>query len=362
MTSSEPFVDLEMEGFRQPRRLTVIQIGNFDPPHSTENHLAIALEANGHKVIKMQENAASTFVAMSNFGTWPVKPDFILWTRTGWDWKAVFGTGTLDAENFALGLQRSMLRIARLQGVPTVAYHLDIFHRLNRAHLVNIEPFFSCDLVVTADGSSDEKWAEAGVNHLWFQPGVSRGECGLGTARDEFASKIAFVGSWQGHYHDESKHRHALVEWLRKNYTRDCAFWPKPNQPAVRGADLRDLYASVDVLVGDSCFSGDGIGAYSSDRIPESLGRGGYLLHPHTPRVTDGSLTPVGRSWLAGQHLTCWDAFNWDELGASIEWALTHADERRTIARAGREFTLAGHTYEARMNQLVDALTERGML
>lgn len=39
--------------------------------------------------------------------------------------------------------------------------------------------------------------------------------------RDEFHSKLAFVGSWQGHYHKEHQHRFELVEWLRKNFKRD---------------------------------------------------------------------------------------------------------------------------------------------
>lgn len=333
------------------RRLTVIQIGNFGPPHSTENHLAIALEANGHRVIKLQENAQSTFTSMSNIAGWPVKPDFILWTRTGWNWEEVFGS-----EDVALGLQRSMLRIARMLEIPTVAYHLDRWWGLNREHQLDREPFFSCDRVITADGSNDDRFAGKGINHTWFLPAVSRSECEPGRYREEFASKIAFVGSWQGHYHEESTHRHALVQHLRNKYRHICEFWPRHAHPAVRGVDLRDLYASVDVVIGDSCFSGDGIGKYCSDRIPETLGRGGFLLHPDTLYVTTGQSTPVGPAWLDASHLCGWEAFNWDDLDALIEWALTHPARRREIAAAGRAFTLEHHTYERRMEQVVALL------
>lgn len=338
--------------------MQVIYCGNFVPPHSTENHLAIALEANGHRVVRLQENEFDTFGRMSDIETWPTRPDFILWTRTGWDWTSVFGE---RGEFVAHALQRGMLTTAKAANIPVVGYHLDIFHRLQREHITT-EPFFKSDLVITADGSADEKWEQAGINHLWFMPGVSRDECQLGTPRAEYRSKLAFVGSWQGSYHQEHQHRFELVAWLKKNFRRDCAFWPQPGQHAVRGKDLRDLYASVDVAVGDSCFSGDGIGLYSSDRIPESLGRGALLLHPRTPGVTDGSDTPVGPSWVEGKHLACWDAGDWDGLGATIEALLADQSARQEIAAAGRAFTLAGHTYGTRMQQMVDAMETRGLL
>ncbi len=340
--------------------LTVIQIGNFKPEHSTENHLARALEYHGHRVIRQQEDEPDAFGwAQADISSH--QADFVLWTRTGWDWNHIFGN-TFGHE-IAHARQRLMLDAAKTADVPVVGYHLDVWRRLQREHQLTEEPFFECDLVVTADGSDPDHWRSLGINHLWFLPGVSSAECEPGVLRNEFQSRLAFVGSWQGHYHQEHQHRFELVEWLRKNFRRDCAFWPKQGQPAVRGADLRDLYASVDVAVGDSCFSGDGIGRYVSDRIPESIGRGALLLHPHTPGVTDGSVTPAGEAWRSGEHLACWDAGDWDQLGAKIEHllALTPA-ERREIARAGREFTLAGHTYETRMRQLVEALAERGML
>lgn len=339
------------------RPLTIIQVGNFSPPHSTENHLKRALENNGHTVIALQENKPETFRSMAAGG--PVKPDFVLWTRTGWDWATIFPGG----EHEALGLQRSMLRFFREHGVPTVGYHLDRWWGLNREYQLDVEPFFSCDYVITADGGHQTEFEGKGVNHHWFLPGVSRDECEPGTFRPEFYSRIAFVGSWQGHYHKESEHRHQLVEWLRKTYPRDCAFWPRQGQHAIRGADLRDLYASVEVIVGDSCFSGDDIGAYCSDRIPETLGRGGYLLHPRTPYVTDGQSTPVGPAWREGDHLGCWNAFNWDHLGATIDGSLSlPTGALRAITQAGREFTLEWHTYERRMQQVVQLLESEGKL
>lgn len=77
-------------------------------------------------------------------------------------------------------------------------------------------------------------------------------------------------------------------------------------------------------MIGDSCFAGSPKGAYYwSDRIPETLGRGGFLIHPYV----DG----LGRqfnllehdepvTYDAG-HLAVWDAGDWEALGDLIEWS-----------------------------------------
>lgn len=324
--------------------LTVIYLGNFQPPHSSENHLAQALRNNGHFVLPLQENDPETFLRMSNRGTWPANPDFILWTRTGWDWNSIFGN---NGEQIAHGLQRAMLGQAQKHGVPTVGYHLDVWWGLPRVTQLS-EPFFQCDFVCTADGGHQEEFADYGINHHWFPPGVSRQECELGMFRDEFHSKLAFVGSWQGHYHPEHQHRFELVAWLKKNFHNECEFYPKMGQPAARGADLRDLYASVDVVIGDSCFAGSGLANYWSDRIPETLGRGGYLLHPNVPGLED--------HFALGHHLETWDAGDWNTLGALILQGLDEAEGRREVALAGREHVLEHHTYDVRMKQLVELL------
>lgn len=297
----------------------------------------------------MQENDPYTFQSLAWTPDVMAWADFVLWTRTGWDWDVVYPGG----HGKAIGDQRQMLRRARAIGVPVVGYHLDIWFGLNREHQVVEEPFFESTVVITADGGHPDEWKMHGVNHVWMPPGVSAPECELGMFRDEYRSKLAFVGSWQGGYHKEHQHRFQVVEWLQANFRRDCEFWPKPGQHAVRGAALRDLYASVDVVVGDSCFAGSGLPNYWSDRIPETLGRGGYLLHPNVPGLRDE---------FPEQYLTTWDAGDWDALGAEIDWALTHPDERREKAAAAREFTLINHTYEVRMSQVVDLLETEGLL
>lgn len=277
--------------------------------------------------------------------------DFVLWTRTGWDWNRILGA---DGQQKARNMQLAFLELARMVGRPVVGYHLDIWFGLGRQHQLD-EPFFKCDVMVTADGGHPDEFRDLGINHVWFPPAISRGEAEVGMFRDEFHSKIAFVGNWQGDYHKEHQHRHDLVAWLQKNYPNDCAFWPKRGQHAVRGKDLQDLYASVDVVVGDSCFAGTGLANYWSDRIPETLGRGGYLLHPDVPGLHDHYPVPIGPS--------TWEAGDWDHLGFMIESSLAlPIGQRKAITRLNRDWVVANDTYEVRMEQLVELLSERNLL
>jgi hypothetical protein len=303
-------------------------VGNFGPSHSTETHVGQALEANGVKVTRHQENE----VDWATLHRKVARADFVLWTST---------------HDYAPpATYPHQLEFLSKVKPPVVGYHLDIWWDLKREPRVFEAPFFRSTMVVTADGGHPDRWATAGVNHRYMPPGVSEFECGGGTARPEFSAPLAFVGSWQGGYHPEHDHRRQLVKHLQR---RGCAFWPRQGKPAVRGEALRDLYASTTVNVGDSCFAGR-IANYFSDRVPECVGRGGFLLHPHVDGVTDGTL------YTDGEHLRCWQVGDWGELDRLIDHYTAHPDEARAVAEKGRAHVLANHTYTVRMRELLDLL------
>lgn len=335
--------------------LHALYIGNFRAEHSTENHVMRALRNIGVMVTPRQEDEPETFhdlgTGREHVDYTDIKTvDFILWTRTGWDWERIYPGG----ERQALADQRKMLRRARLLGVPVIGFHLDIWWGLKRVHQVETEPFFESTIVITADGGHDEEWKSVGVNHCWMPPGVSELECAPGFWNGEYASPVAFVGSWQGGYHKESEHRAALIKWLKKNYPNDCEFYPLPGHHAVRGSALRDLYASVSVVVGDSCFTGTGLANYWSDRIPETLGRGGVLLHPYVPGLEN--------HFQLGEDLVVWEAGDWGTLRTLIDELVKDRPHRELISRHGRERVLRDHTYEVRMRQLITLLVEKGLV
>lgn len=319
------------------------------PPHSTENHVARAFRSQVGLVEEVQESDPTCWMKMAESLREGARPDFILWTRTNWD-----RSDQVEQMKFLLAAQRA--------NVPVIGYHLDIWWGLARQHEVYSEPFFTVDLLITADGGHDAQWADIGANHVWFPPAVSAPEAVEGFPLDRYRSTIAFVGSHDGGYHQEHQHRHELIGWLRTNFRNSCRFFPEPGQPGIRGQDLQDLYASVDVVVGDSAFAGSGLRSYVSDRVPETIGRGGFLLHPRVPGVTDGSAWGGAALWTEGETIACWSAGDWDELGSKIDHYLSSREERREIAAAGRAHVLAHHTYEIRMQQLMELLIERGLI
>jgi hypothetical protein len=237
------------------------------------------------------------------------------------------------------------------EGTTTAAVHLDRFFGLKRETQVTEEPWFKMQHVFTADGDNEQAFEDAGVNHHFLMPGVFDQECYLGTPRNKYRSDIAFVGAHTGGYHPEYKGRMQLVKWLRNTYGERCAFYPKPGQHAVRNEDLNDLYASVKVVVGDSCFA-DGVNTrnYTSDRPYETVGRGGFLLFPRIPCV-DAELT-------AGEHCAFFEPGNWADLGDKIEhWLKPEQDEQRLIIRtAGSAHVKANCSYRNRLATMLDVM------
>lgn len=308
----------QLEGLR------VAYIGNFRPQHSTENHVATAFESHGATVTRLQENDAATWRV--NMVEPSLDVDLMVWTKT---WSLP------QFDQFRL-----IEYLARV-GIPFVGFHLDRWWGLDRETQIDTEPFFQVPLLVTADGGHNDQWTEAGINHAWLPPAVSAAECSrVPNGHPHPDPPVAFVGSWK-QYHPEWKHRMDLVNWLRTTFGR-YSLYPREGRQALRGQDLTDLYGGDTIFVGDSCLAG-GAHHYWSDRIPETLGRGGFLIHPWV----DGLDEHFGP-----EHLATWELGDFDQLGDVIEHYLDHVDERRAIAAAGREHVLEHHTYERRVLQL----------
>ncbi|NNC74978.1 MAG: glycosyltransferase family 1 protein [Acidimicrobiia bacterium] len=322
--------------------MRVALIGNFEPEFSTENDLKDAMERLGWNVRAIQSGDLGTLEdLLYDLRYLHDVPDFIVWVRTASLW-----------DKWGTEPQWRLLAEARHRDVPVVGYHLDRWWGLQRQHEVWHEPFFHCDLLITADGGHDDQWREAGINHVWFPPAVSERWCQPGRFQPELETDIVFCGSWQGGYHREWGHRAELVAWLQKNYGDRVAFYPKQGQHAVRGLALNDVYWSAKVVVGDSCLvpkvNGSPMTHYCSDRVPETLGRGGILLHPDVDGISD--IFPY----------ETWKLWDWEDLR---EWIDEAIDQNPWVNRQALiDHTREHHTYTVRMRQLRELLAERMML
>ena len=323
----------------------VVQLGNRVPPFSTENDLHHAMvEGNGWDVRFIQEGDSTALLQfITDLQAGFERPDFILWTSTR------------DLANqWGHELQWKLLAEARRHNIPVVAYHLDRWMGLKRQNAMPTEPYFRVDLLATADGAHQDEWAKADVNHHWMLPGVSERWCRPGTYSEELATDIIFVGSWQDYGHREWRHRGELVAWLQKTYGDRVAFYPKQGEHAVRGLELNDVYWSAKVVVGDSCLApkvdGSPMTNYCSDRVPETLGRGGVLVHPYV----EGVMGDLGRLCYA------WPLGEWGALRAAID------EELESDNGALRLLNIAhireNHSYTVRMRQLAELLIDEGML
>lgn len=320
---------------------TVAYIGNFRPDWSTENEVRRALEARGHTVIPLQEDDLASWEQCLNP---PDSWNLVLWTRT---W---------HLPDFP---QAEALAALEAAGIGTVAFHLDRWVGLVREHQLAEEPFFRCALVVTADGDPGHQqvFDQLGIRHRWLPPAIGHEAANaVGKMDRVYAQRpVAFVGSWQ-QYHEEWDYRRQLVDWMRTQLRGKVALWPRPGQRRIVGQDLVNLYASAKVIVGDSCLAG-GISHYWSDRIPETLGRGGFLIHPEVDGLED-HFTLRGPD----TQLVTYPLGDWAQLEHLIRYYLKHEDERAAIAQAGREHVRRHHTYLNRVDTLLEWAHELGLL
>lgn len=226
----------------QSRPLVIPYCGNFSATHCTEVHVTASLESQGHKVIRLQEDAVS--MKDIDAATWGA--DLFLWTHT-----AGFPKFTFDEMNAWLDAKRAI-------GLPTASYHLDLFAGLPRGENLATHPFWKTEYVFTPDGGSPQFFARHGVNHFYLRPGVYDAECVVGTPRKEFEADVIFVGSGSPHgaYHPEWGYRRELLAFLVKTYGRRFVKHGGPpihgGRSFIRGADLSDLYATARVVVGDT--------------------------------------------------------------------------------------------------------------
>ena len=206
----------------------------------------------------------------------------------------------------------------------------------------------------TADGDPEHAklFESKGIKHRWIRPGVYEPECYEGTFDPRFASDVGFVGSWRW-YHDEWRYRLELARFLKRTYRGRLGLWPQANQPAVRNDDLNNLYASVKVVVGDSCNPGFGLSRYWSDRVYETMGRGGFLIHPYVEGLRDE---------FTEDELVLYPFGDFAALKSLIDRYLADEEERERIRKAGHEKVKNHCTYTHRMTEVLDILKAEGAL
>lgn len=302
--------------------MKILYVGNFTQAHCTEVHIATTLEDLGHLVTRIQEDPSN-----ANYMEKVKDHDLFLFTRT---WNNLVTLEHLE--------QMKQL------GIPSVSYHLDLYVGLQRQDGLDFDPFWKTQYVFSPDGdpASQAVFESKGINHHYMKPAVYKGDCYI--VDNPKTKDVIFVGS-KG-YHAEWPYRPQLITWLRDNYGERFEHWGNDGLGTVRNDLLNQLYASTRVVVGDSLCLGFTHPYYWSDRAYETLGRGGFLIHPF--------IEGMDEEFEDGKHLVFYKFGDFDDLKSKIDFYIQNEEAREYIRSQGHEFVKNHATYHDRLKQMLE--------
>jgi hypothetical protein len=305
-------------------------LGNFGVSFSSESHHKATLERLGHEVIALQEGRAQSNDILREASI----SDLFVWVHThAW---------TTPGEMSMV----AVLERLRRYGVPTMTYHLDLWFGIERQKDLehdefykHIGHFFTVDKLM-ADWFNEN----TSVKGHYIQAGVFEPECYL--IEKEPTNDVIFVGSRR--YHPEWQYRPQLIDWLRDTYKDRFLHYGGDGVGVVRGDALNRLYADTKVAVGDSLCINFDYPHYWSDRVYETLGRGGFLIMPHVKGME--------KHFDDGIHLVFYQYGNFEQLKGLIDYYLEHEYKREAIRRAGHEHVKKNHTYTNRWQEILEVI------
>lgn len=311
--------------------MKIIFLGNFQVPFTSESHYAATLEKMGHQVTRVQEPMVTTdrIYQLAN------DADMFFWVHThGWELKGF----------------RSMsevLRKLRGKGIPTVAYHLDLYMGLRRWNEYHDHDYFKVEHFFTVDRLMAD-WLNENTNTKghYLPAGVFEAECYIADKDPRFEHDVVFVGSKR--YHPEWSYRPKLVQWLQDTYGDRFAHYGNDGRGVIRGDELNRLYASAKVVVGDTLCINFDYPEYWSDRIYETTGRGGMIIHPY--------IKGLETQFVDRKELLFYQYGDFADLKTKIDELIRDDKYRENIRMAGHERTKRDHTYTQRLQSIIDVV------
>lgn len=312
--------------------MVITFLGNFNVSYTSETHHVNTLESLGHTVIRMQEGRVDTEQILRQGRV----SDLFVWVHThGWKQPSRANLSMID-----------VLKDLKTFSVTTMTYHLDLWFGLDRQKDLeqdefykHIQHFFTVDKLM-ADWFNDFTQ----VKGHYLQAGVYEPECY--TYETAKTKDIIFVGS--KNYHKEWKYRPQLINWLESEYKQRFEHYGGDGLGVVRGEALNELYGSSKIVIGDSLVLNFDYPYYWSDRVYETIGRGGFIIHPYIKGMEE--------HFEDGKHLAFYEYGNFEELRYKIDYYLEHDTEREAIRKAGHEHVKANHTYTNRWQTIIKEL------
>jgi hypothetical protein len=313
----------------------IVFLGNFEVPYSSENHHVKSLESLGHTVEKMQERVANSQDILEK----AMNSDLFVWVHTH-GWKTPGSLSMID-----------VLKQLKTNGKTTMTYHLDLWFGIEREKdlkrdefYTNIGHFFATDKLM-CDWFNEN----TDVKGHFLPAGVYDKECYIHQDYNtyDFENDIIFVGS-KG-YHHEHKYRPELIDFLRKTYgKRFLHVGGDGDTGTVRGDALNHIYAKSKIAIGDSLNINFNYPYYTSDRLFESTGRGGFTIYPRIKGLED--------YFEDGNEIVFYEHGNLEDLKTKIDKYLLDGLSREQIRISGHERTKNEHTYVHRWSTILETL------
>lgn len=309
---------------------TITFLGNFRVDYTSESHHVKTLESMGHEVLRLQESQERS----ENIYKYSKNSDLFVWVHTH-GWKT---HGTVSMER--------VLKNLRQDNIPTMTYHLDLWFGLQRQNDLirypiykNIGHFFTVDKKM-ANWFNENTF----VRGHYLSAGVFDQECYYKKVKK--TKDVIFVGSKK--YHQEWPYRPKLINWLSDTYKSNFEHYGSDGIEVVRGDKLNELYASTKIVVGDSLCPKFKYPNYWSDRVYETIGRGGFIIHPY--------ISGMEKEFIDGKNIVFYEYNNFKQLKELIDYYLSHDKEREQIRTASYELVKNNYTYKNRWQTILKEL------
>lgn len=289
--------------------MRILYVGKFSSSDD-EEHIAQSLENLGHEVIRlpmsMTEQEMHRKITLSRY-------DFILFAK----WEP----------------SQLIKEAIKNKNTKTVCWLFDLYWDYPRQYRLKSSWYFKADKVITTDGG-EHPWSKIGINHSCVRQGIFDKECYI----EEFNEPdgVVFVGSDNPFFPERSKLMNQLnidyqFEWIGKHSSKEA-----------RGPVLNSIYAATKIVVGDSVYSP----GYWSNRVVETLGRGGFLIHREVEGIKEEYpflVTYNGK---------------YDDLKSKIDYFMSHEEERRDIVIKNFNWVKEHYTYDKKCKELMDIICE----
>lgn len=283
-------------------------IGKFAKLHD-EEYIARSFESIGCQVFRISE--AMPIDTIFN-DIMDVRPDYVLYTKF---------SSKGDIQQF--------LNQLRAFNIKSICWVFDLYFNYTREFRLRFPPF-KADFVFSTDGGNQERFKELGINHKCVRQGIYKPECFM---EDNERKGIVFVGTENPIFPERTE----VMKKISKLYPFRWIGRRDPNE--CRGIELNELYSTSEIVIGDSFYSP----FYWSNRIVETLGRGGFLIHQEVEGLKDEY-----------PYLVTYKRGDFNDLMNKIDYYLEHIKEREELRRKNFEWVRDNYTCDKKCKQLLD--------